>query len=373
MFGGALVAIVTLLVHVGGFSAVVQAVPELTSHEGYFLHGFEAARVAAWQTAHGLSAMGAWDYVKLVLASDYTLFSAVIGATLGNMAAFGTDQDMVQRMLTAESHQKARRSLITAAFMDVPIAGAFVFIGILLFVFYQQDPTFRPGATADVFASYILNVMPVGVRGFVVAGVFATAMGSFSAALNALATSATNDWYLHWVRRRSQTHYVRVARGFTVLFAVLMVAIAGAFAYAKVTTPDVRIIPVVLGIAGFILGPMLGVFLIGMLTTGRGSDRGNLLAITAGLVATVVAGKLHITILNGVAPWLGLAATFRQPAWIPEVAFTWWAMVGAVVVVAVGLCFRTPDAVRAQVARHERAAKVAEQIPVEMRGRTGVS
>jgi SSS family solute:Na+ symporter len=348
-------------------------VPQLTSHEGYFLHGFEAARVAAWQTAHGLSAMGVWDYVKLVLASDYTLFSAVIGATLGNMAAFGTDQDMVQRMLTAESHQKARRSLITAAFMDVPIAGAFVFIGILLFVFYQQDPTFRPGATADVFASYILNVMPVGVRGFVVAGVFATAMGSFSAALNALATSATNDWYLHWVRGRSQTHYVRVARGFTVLFAAFMVAIAGAFAYAKVTTPDVRIIPVVLGIAGFILGPMLGVFLIGMLTTGRGSDRGNLLAITAGLLATVVAGKLHIMILNGMAPWLGLDATFRQPAWIPEVAFTWWAMIGAVVVVAVGLCFRTPDAVRAEVARHERAAKLAENVPVEMRGRAGVS
>jgi Na+/proline symporter len=215
--------------------------------------------------------------------------------------------------------------------------------------------------------------MPVGVRGFVVAGVFATAMGSFSAALNALATSATNDWYLHWVRGRSQTHYVRVARGFTVLFAAFMVAIAGAFAYAKVTTPDVRIIPVVLGIAGFILGPMLGVFLIGMLTTGRGSDRGNLLAITAGLLATVVAGKLHIMILNGMAPWLGLDATFRQPAWIPEVAFTWWAMIGAVVVVAVGLCFRTPDAVRAEVARHERAAKLAENVPVEMRGRAGVS
>src|SRR6185369_10927107 len=92
MFGGALVAIGTLLAHVGGLHAVFRAVPELTTHEGYFLHGFEA---------HGLAAMGAWDYVKLVLASDYTLFSALIGATLGNMAAFGTDQDMVQRMLTA--------------------------------------------------------------------------------------------------------------------------------------------------------------------------------------------------------------------------------------------------------------------------------
>src|SRR6202158_6257196 len=196
--------------------------------------------------------------------------------------------------------------------MDLPVAGAFVFIGILLYVYYQQDPTFRPRATADVFVSYILNVMPVGVRGFVVAGVFATAMGSFSAALNALATSATNDWYIRWVPRRSEAHYVRAARWFTVLFAGLMVVIAGLFAYAKVTSPDVRIIPVVLGIAGFILGPMLGVFLV---------------------------GNLHLTILNGLAPWLGLAGTLQQPAWIPEVAFTWWAMIGALVVVAVGVPF----------------------------------
>ncbi len=59
------------------------------------------------------------------------------------MAAFGTDQDMVQRMLTAETYKKARRSLITAAFMDLPIAAAFTFIGILLFVYYQKDPTFQ--------------------------------------------------------------------------------------------------------------------------------------------------------------------------------------------------------------------------------------
>ncbi|HEX5528283.1 MAG TPA: sodium:solute symporter [Methylomirabilota bacterium] len=367
MFGGALVAIGTLLAHVGGLSEVIRAVPQLTTHEGYFLHGFEADRVAAWRETHGLAAMGLWDYVKLVLASDYTLFSALVGATLGNMAAFGTDQDMVQRMLTAETHQKARRSLITAAFMDLPVAGAFVFIGILLFVYYQQDPTFRPQATADVFASYILNVMPVGVRGFVVAGVFATAMGSFSAALNALATSATNDWYIRWVPGRSETHYVRAARWFTVVFAGLMVAIAGAFAYAKVTSPDVRIIPVVLGIAGFILGPMLGVFLIGMFTTRRGSDAGNMLAITLGLAATVVVGKLHLTILNGIAPWFGVAATFQQPAWIPEVAFTWWAMVGALVVLAVGVLFRTPNAVRTALARHARQAQLAEEVPLDLR------
>src|SRR5881628_2203898 len=367
MFGGALIAIGTLLYHVGGLSEVVRAVPQLTTHEGYFLHGFEASVVAQWQARHHLSAMGVWDYVKLILASDYTLFSALIGATLGNMAAFGTDQDMVQRMLTAETHKKARRSLITAAFMDLPIASAFVFIGILLVVYYQQDPTYRPAATADVFGSYILNVMPVGIRGLVLAGIFATAMGSFSAALNALATGATNDWYLRWVRGRSEAHYVQAARWFTVLFAALMIVIAGAFAYAKVTHPDLRIIPVVLGIAGFILGPMLGVFLIGMFTERRGSDAGNMIAISAGLLATVVVGKLDVMIVNGVAPLLGFAGTFTHPASIPEVSFTWWAMIGALVVFCVGAFFRTPEPVLASAARHAEAAQTAGDVPLALR------
>jgi len=367
MFGGALIAIATLLNHVGGLHEVIRAVPQLTAHEGYFLHGFEASAVAKWRESHQLSAMGVWDYVKLILASDYTLFSALIGATLGNMAAFGTDQDMVQRMLTAETHQRARRSLITAAFLDLPIASAFVFIGILLFAYYQKDRTYQPKAAADVFGSYILNVMPVGVRGLVLAGIFATAMGSFSAALNALATAATNDWYIRWVRGKSEAHYVQAARWFTVLFAVLMIFVASGFAYAKVTNPDLRIIPVVLGIAGFILGPMLGVFLIGLLTRRRGSEAGNLVAIAAGLLATIVAGKLNITLLNTAAPLFGIHRTFQQPAAIPEVSFTWWPLIGALVVFCVGVLFRTPDEVVESAARHAQQAQTAEDVPLALR------
>src|SRR5204862_74604 len=138
-----------------------------------------------------------------------------------------TDQDMVQRMLTAETHRKARRSLITAAFMDLPIAAAFTFIGILLHVFHLKDPTYKPAAAADVFGSYILNVMPVGIRGLVLAGVFATAMGPFSAALNALATAATNDWSLRWGPGEREAPYVQAARWFTVVCASVITVIAG--------------------------------------------------------------------------------------------------------------------------------------------------
>jgi hypothetical protein len=70
-----------------------------------------------------------------------------------------------------------------------------------------------------------------------------------------------------------------------------MVVIAGAFAYAKVTHPDLRIIPVVLGIAGFILGPMLGVFLIGMFAERCGSISATSASRSPPLVAVVVASS----------------------------------------------------------------------------------
>ena len=376
MFGSALVAIVTLLYHIGGdspnilngFRALVQEVPDMVKPSGYFMTGFENKFVQPWMEKHHLPAMGAWDYVKLILANDYTLFSALIGATLGNMAAFGTDQDMVQRMLTAETYQKSRRSLITAAVMDVPIAAAFTFIGILLFVYYKQDPTFKPAANSDVFGAYILNGLPVGIRGLVLAGVFATAMGSLSAALNALATSATNDWYIpYFAKHRKESHHVAAARVFTAVFALLMIGVAVAFAFAKLSKPDIRIIPVVLGIAGFILGPMLGVFLSGMFTKRRGSDFGNMIAVTVGLATTIVLGGLHVDMANLVSSALGSDVTYKIPDWLPKISFSWFAMIGGLVVCFISVLFATPEHVVRDA--HEKALNtdVDDDRPVSLR------
>ncbi|HEV8604039.1 MAG TPA: sodium:solute symporter [Tepidisphaeraceae bacterium] len=369
MFGSALVAIATLLHHIGGFHAVAENVPQMTQMKGYFLTGFETEAVEKFkQTRHIAGDLGAWNYVLLVLGSQYTLFSATIGSMFLNMAAFGTDQDMVQRLLTAETYKKSRRSLITAAVMDLPIAAAFTFIGILLWVYYKQDPTYLPrdasgkAVNSDVFGSYILNVMPVGIRGLVLAGVFATAMGSLSAALNALATSATNDWYIPYAaKKKTETHHVFAARMFTAVFAVLMIVIASAFAYAKVRDPNVRIIPVVLGIAGFILGPMLGVFLLGMITRRRGSDVGNMLAITLGLMVTIVAGELDVYFGN----LLGLK--YVRPGWLPKVAYTWYALIGAMVVFVVGVLFRTPQEVLDQAVVKRAEAQQGEEKPMVLR------
>lgn len=361
MFTSAIVAIFTLLYHVGGgslsdgFSALGASVPEMTTWSGYFAWGWEDAPADA----------SVWEVIKIILANPYTLFAAFIAATVINMAAFGADQDMAQRLLTAENYKKSRRSLMTAAFMDFPIAAAFTFIGVLLIVFFEQNPELKPAKANDVFGVYILNVMPVVVRGFILAGLFATAMGSLSAALNALATSFTVDWYIPIIKKnQDDKHYMKAARYFTVVFAVIMIFVASMTAYINVVHPQIRLIPVVLGVAGLFLGPMLGVFLLGMLTVARGNDRGNMLAISAGLIGVMIFSGQYWELLNLFAD---PSTPLSKPDWVPQISFSWYAIIGASITLLIGLLFKTPAPIVENAIRLAREADAEENIPLAMR------
>ena len=134
--------------------------------------------------------------IKGILESDYTIWTAFLAATFVTMATHGTDQDMVQRMLTAKNPARSRLALVGSGLADIPIVLAFLGIGILLYLHYQQAPDPNlPTRNAHIFAYYILHELPPGFRGLLIAGIFATAMGSLSTALNALATSWVRDWY----------------------------------------------------------------------------------------------------------------------------------------------------------------------------------
>src|SRR6202521_151545 len=127
--------------------------------------------------------------MKTMLEEPYTLFTAFIGSTLITMATHGTDQDSVQRMLTAPNYRKSQLSLVLSGEMDFPIAMAFLTVGILLSVYYSVAPgVTMPASDNEIFGHYIVHEMPVVFRGLIIAGVFATMLGSTSAALNALAT-----------------------------------------------------------------------------------------------------------------------------------------------------------------------------------------
>src|SRR5438094_6484482 len=187
------------------------------------------------------------------------------------MATHGTDQDMVQRMLTAPDIRRSRRSLMLSGLADIPIVLTFLSIGLLLWTYYQAHPDPNlPKAPSETFCHFILYQMPVGLRGLLIAGIFATAMGSLSTALNALATSFTRDWYEPYINPRSTAEQsLRAVRWATIWFSILMIVVAATTAYLVIVYPNVRIIPIVLGIYGYTYGSVLGIFLAGMLTRSR--------------------------------------------------------------------------------------------------------
>lgn len=285
------------------------------------------------------------DALRGLLESEYTIVAALIGITFFTMATHGTDQDMVQRMLTAENTAKSRLSLILSGFADIPIVLSFLTVGILLYVRYQIHPDASlPSEDNEIFAHYIVNEMPVGIRGLIVAGVFATMMGSTSAALNALATSFIKDFYQPYIRPTgTDRQAVSAARWATSVFGVLMIVVATVAAYTVLHT-NITIIPLALGILGYSYGSLLGVFLLGVLTRGRGDDRANVFAMIFGILAVLVLCKIQIPLwesLDSAGNVVKQSFHFGilLPTWWPAIAWPYYVFIGCAVTFAFGILF----------------------------------
>jgi solute:Na+ symporter, SSS family len=290
---------------------------------------------------------GIWGWIKGILETEYTIWAAFLGSTFITLATHGTDQDMVQRMLTAKNKSQSAKATILSGIADIPVNFMVLSIGILLFAYYQQHPEIilpknYKGTTdsSQAFPFFILTAMPPGLRGLVIAGVLATAMGSLSTALNSLATSYVRDFHFRWFGQPADdADQVRVLRFGTVLFAFFLIAVALGTAWIKAHNPGLRIIPIILGIFGYTYGSLLGVFMAGLFTKTRGSDFGNGLAMLAGFVTVAYLSGLD----QGIAATLGLGDGIPRPDWMPVVEFPWRIMFGTIVTFSIALCFRTPD------------------------------
>src|SRR5436190_2242842 len=325
MIGSALAAVGLL------YSAIPGGWHEIVSRKGGF--GLEDFITTGLDPAkHG------WDKIKGMFEIEYTIFAGLIGSTFITMATHGTDQDMVQRMLTATDVRRSRRSLILSGLADIPIALTFLTIGLLLWTYYQShsDPNL-PKSPNETFCHFILYEMPVGLRGLLIAGIFATAMGSLSTAINALATSFTRDWYEPYINPTATGEQsLRTVRWATVGFSFLMIVVASTTSYFVIVLPNVRIIPIVLGIYGYTYGSVLGIFLAGMLTKSRGNDRGNIIAMLTGFIVVTILSDLP----NTIARAFGKIA-YAPPHWLPLMAFPWWICFGTIVTFFVAILFRT--------------------------------
>ncbi|MHA3770927.1 sodium:solute symporter [Verrucomicrobiota bacterium sgz303538] len=349
--------VTTIYTAIGGIKAVVwtdliQA--SLMIGSVIFAIGLLVSRVGGLESVK--TAIGGWDNIawvqsgwdstkpfgealKGMLEEPYTLFAAFIASTFLTMATHGTDQDMVQRMLTAPDYRKSRLSLICSGLADIPIAVFFLSVGILLWIYYTRIGVPHVGGQEipdnEIFAYFIVNDMPVGLRGLIIAGVFATMMGSTSAALNALATSFTKDFYLPYINREATDRQaVFAARAATAVFGLLMVIVATLAAYSVMKNPHLTIIPIAIGILGYTYGGMLGVFLLGMLTRTRGRDRTNVIAMTLGILAVLFLGKVE---LPGIIDFGKV-----MPKWWPAISWPWYVLMGSTVTFLTGILFPTP-------------------------------
>jgi solute:Na+ symporter, SSS family len=291
---------------------------------------------------------GLWGWIKGILEQEYTMWAALLGSTFVTLATHGTDQDMVQRMLTAKNQRQSGFATIVSGIIDIPVVLVVLAIGIMLKVFYDLNPSAqllqyanaKTGVLApkanEVFPQFILTQMPVGLRGLVIAGVLATTMGSLGTALNALATSYVRDFHFRWFGEPpTDAGKVKALRTGTVLFAVILVSIGLATAGVVALQPQLRILPIILGVFGYTYGSLLGVFMVGLFTTTRGNCRGNVIGMVAGFIWVSLLSGLDTALLGLV----GVHADWR-PDGFPIIEFPWRILFGSVVTFLVAVSFR---------------------------------
>jgi solute:Na+ symporter, SSS family len=351
MISSVLLAIVLIITHIPGEWTTV----------GKTLGGVPAFFQTGLDFSHGF-----WPGLSAMFAEPYTLAAAFFASTFATMSTHGTDQDMVQRMLTASDFKKSRLSLILSGLADLPIAASFLLVGILLSVFYQINSHLSvPQSDNEIFAHFIVTQMPVGLRGLIVAGVFATMMGSTSAALNALATSFTKDFFVPYLaRNRAPEALIWAARLATLVFGALMVVIATLTAHNVLEDSKLTILPIALGSVGYTYGALLGVFLLGMLTKTRGNDRSNVWAMVISIALVLVVARAKIPMID-LTVWLTQGRLLLTdwnvggwlPAGFPEIAWPWWYFIGC------GICFLVSSVFQTPAVRLEKAKEHLRNVP----------
>ena len=250
--------------------------------------------------------------------SDWNLFHlACLNGFVMTTAALGCDQDLTQRMLACRSAGRARWSVILSGFLGIPVAAVFLLAGVALSLWFRREGIAVPDdvGTNRVFAWFIASVAPEGLRALLLVGILATAMSSLDSALNALSSSVMFD-----LLGERRTRSVARSRLGILVFGFLLAGLA-------VLLADYEESFVWLGfkVVGITYGALLGVFLLGLSTkVGRGSDRGNLRAMSVGAAVSAVLlaasetgvlplGWTWIPLINALLTF-GLAFLSRGPA-----------------------------------------------------------
>jgi SSS family solute:Na+ symporter len=209
-----------------------------------------------------------------------TFWVVLIYGTFINLQNFGIDQNYIQRYLTAGSEKEAKKSAVYGALMYIPVSFLFLFIGTALFCYYKANPGILPeGITGDrVFPFYIINNMPAGLTGLLIASVFAAGMSTISTSINSSATVLLNDYFKKSLKpgdeERSSMKILYVS---TLVFSILSIFVAIAMINVQ------SALDAWWKLASVFSGGMLGLFLLGYFSK-KITDRAAITGVIAGVV-----------------------------------------------------------------------------------------
>ena len=313
----------------GGFKAVVWTdVLQLS----VYLAGGVGALLVAWHLAGGAGpalelARQAGKLRVIDPAIDftrtYTLLGGLVGGALLSAASHGTDHLIVQRLLATRSLRDARVALVGSGVMVIFQFTLFLLVGSAIWAAGLAPENV---AGDQLFPAFVVNHLPVGLAGLVVAGILAAAMGTHSSAINSLASSATHDLYASWTGRRDPVHLLRVGRIFSAVWASGLIAGALLFHYAA-TGNDTPVVVLALSIASVTYGPLLGTYLLaGRWPRAQGRD------VVGAVIFTVL-----VMLIVVFAKRLASHPTFDRLAPLGKLAWPWYVPLGTLLAVSSGI------------------------------------
>jgi SSS family solute:Na+ symporter len=254
---------------------------------GYLLGHIDGGAAVAWDTAQEAGRLSTFNF-HLNLNDFTTFWAGLAGGFFTGLVSFGADQEMVQRLLTVKTRRSSQKTIVATILTVLPVYWLYLLIGTLLYVFYTQNPGLPlPAEPKEIFPHFVRTILPAGLKGLVLGAIV---MASIDSPLSSLTSSFVSDLYRPLIRRgATEGHYLLVSRLGVVAFGLLLAALAA------LCSPVQNILWFAFQILSLTGGPMLGVFLLGLLTR----HKANLANLPAMLTTSAVCTVLLVRIQQG--------------------------------------------------------------------------
>jgi SSS family transporter len=263
----------------------------------------KAGKLRVFDWGPSLQEVGLAKFLKTLFTDPNLFLLATLNGLFGSMAAFGTDQEAMQRLLTVETRRESQKTMLLTPIGSFLVMMIYLTVGACLYAFYAQHPGLPlPHKLDKIFPHFIAQAMPPVMRGLLLSAIV---MATLESPLGSLTTSFITDIYRPVIfKSGTERHYLFMSRVCVVAFGIILAFIAYFFSHFE------KILWLAFKIGGVTYGSLLGVFLLGLLTKRR-CNCINVVAMTlsaVGMLVLLILSEKNIVPLGWT--WLLLIGTF---------------------------------------------------------------